>query len=791
VKHANITDIATYLRLFTTELGERILQSYPPLCRIEDGFSPLIHNLLRKPFPAQRLAIMGLAKRWELARAAAVIAECGTGKTLISLGSIYVHSKGRPFTALVMVPPQLTEKWAREAFLTVPRVRVFLIDGLRDSNTSSPNGIHEVKLRHGRIVRDGLHTMLTDLRLRGGSRSPRTRWDELCSSPSVFIVGRDRAKLGYFWRPAYQIPKSGSCQGIPVNADTGEPVYRGDERLLASDLARVRHSEAIGGIRETEGTGKKRRPLFSALWQADQTKIRRCAPIEFTGRYLQGFFDYGIADEVHELKGDTAQGNALGTLAACAKRIAVLTGTLLGGYADDLFNILFRLEPHNMVSEGFEWGEGGVRRFMETYGVLEKVAIIQPAENACSKARVTRQVRRRPGASPLLFGRFLMSLGAFVSLEDISEALPPYAEEVIGVSMDSVLAEAYAELEEAIKQALKEHRGNRSVLSIALNTLLLYPDRPFGLGSLTGFDYDPVARRRESFLIAETRDLATQCHYAKERRLLEEVKAELAQGRRCQIYAVYTQKRDVTERLESILLAEGIRVAVLTSKVPPEQRECWYERQVRQGIEVVICHPKLVQTGLDLIQFPTLIFYETGYSIFVLRQASRRSWRIGQKEPVKVKFLYYEDTVQASCLRLMGKKLLVSLAMEGKFASEGLQAMEEDDDLLVAMARELVQERGIGESADAIWKNLRKQQEEVFNVRSEPGSSEESGSVGVLETAAAHSDLFATEASVWGPMHQLVLFGQCGVVPERTKNRRLIRKTSDPQPIQPSLFETL
>src|SRR5687767_6013745 len=109
-------------------------------------------------------------------------------------------------------------------------------------------------------------------------------------------------------------------------------------RLLASDLARV-HSEAIGGIGETEGAGKGRRPLFSALWQADQTKIRRCAPIEFIGRYLQDFFDYGIADEAHELKGDTAQGNALGTLAACAKRVAVLTGTLLGGYADDLFNI--------------------------------------------------------------------------------------------------------------------------------------------------------------------------------------------------------------------------------------------------------------------------------------------------------------------------------------------------------------------------------------------------------------------------------------------------------------------
>ena len=48
-----------------------------------------------------------------------------------------------------------------------------------------------------------------------------------------------------------------------------------------------------------------------------------------------GFFDYAIADEVHELKGDTAQGNALGTLASCARHVAVLTGTLLGGYADD------------------------------------------------------------------------------------------------------------------------------------------------------------------------------------------------------------------------------------------------------------------------------------------------------------------------------------------------------------------------------------------------------------------------------------------------------------------------
>jgi hypothetical protein len=73
---------------------------------------------------------------------------------------------------------------------------------------------------------------------------------------------------------------------------------------------------------------------------------------------------------------------------------------------------------------------------------------------------------------------------------------------------------------------------------------------------------------------------------------------------------------------------------------------------------------------------------------------------------VEVKFFAYKGTMQELCLRLMGKKLLVALAMEGKFASEGLQAIDGDDDMLTAMARELVENKGIGESADSVWKSL-------------------------------------------------------------------------------------
>ena len=113
--------------------------------------------------------------------------------------------------------------------------------------------------------------------------------------------------------------------------------------------------------------------------------------------------------------------------------------------------------------------------------------------------------------------------------------------------------------------------------------------------------------------------------------------------------------------------------------------------RVKQGIDVMICHPRLVQTGLDLIDFPTLIWYETDYSVYVSRQASRRSWRIGQTRPVKVVFMSYRNTLQADALKLVAKKMQSSLAVEGELPEDGLAAYGDDgDDLMMALARKIV-----------------------------------------------------------------------------------------------------
>jgi hypothetical protein len=169
---------------------------------------------------------------------------------------------------------------------------------------------------------------------------------------------------------------------------------------------------------------------------------------------------------------------------------------------------------------------------------------------------------------------------------------------------------------------------------------------------------------------------------------------------------------------------------------------------------VTISHPKIIETGLDLLSHPTLIFYESGYSLHTLRQASRRSWRIGQWQPVRVYYLHYEDTAQTACLRLMGKKLLVSLAMEGKFSGEGLQTLGDSDDMLTAMARELVNERGIGEPADVVWRQIQAEQNSMLPVAvrdseplEEPSSKPAEIQVTIPEPAAPLLDSLLTFGS--------------------------------------------
>ena len=156
-----------------------------------------------------------------------------------------------------------------------------------------------------------------------------------------------------------------------------------------------------------------------------------------------------------------------------------------------------------------------------------------------------------------------------------------------------------------------------------------------------------------------------------------------------------------------MLADEGYRTEILTDKIKTTNREEWVQKKLAAGMQVLIVNPSLVETGLDLNAFTTLVFYSMGYKLFTLRQASRRSWRINQKAPaVKVYMLYYEDTMQQKCLKLMASKLAVAGLIEGNFSEERLAAMSDVQDMTSQMAKELM--LGIRDNVEDIAAAFRK-----------------------------------------------------------------------------------
>lgn len=177
----------------------------------------------------------------------------------------------------------------------------------------------------------------------------------------------------------------------------------------------------------------------------------------------------------------------------------------------------------------------------------------------------------------------------------------------------------------------------------------------------------------------------------KEQALLDLCLTEKPKGRKVLTYSVYTGTRDTTSRLKRLLEQAGMKVAVLRASVDTARREDWILDQVDRGIDVLITNPELVKTGLDLLDFPTIAFLQTGYNVYTLQQAARRSWRIGQKHPVRVIFFGYAGSSQMTCLQLMAKKIAVAQSTSGDVPESGLDSLNQDGDSVeMALARQLI-----------------------------------------------------------------------------------------------------
>ena len=711
----------TTLHDFITEhreaITEQVKTNYPPLYQPNPATNTGLPDKLRSPIGAQEDAIRAITYSMQTQRGSIVVGEMGTGKTYMGIAASHEFGAKRN---LVLCPPQMVKKWKREVELTIKDSKAVIVRRVED-------------LRKLKSIEH--------------------------KGPLWVVMSREQAKLGYNWHPSYikSFPYQAESLDRVICDDSNNEnhVHRWVRHhsephrweCISTHPNNTGHTGTTNfvfrcpachaqivdakGLPLAEATIMRRKLTCSEcseqMWQGFRagttdpvtrgelhkrgipaTAARARFPLaEYVKNYYSKWFDLLIIDEVHEYKErDSAQGIAASTLANACKKTLSLSGTLMGGYSRTLFHLLYRFSPE--IRAHFDYN--GEAEWVRKYGFLEHISKKKEDDITDESGMISRRklhgrrIVERPGITPnALF--HLIGNTAFIRLPDVADNLPQYTEHVelldldatdqpsAGYSQSSQYHEVASKLGDLTKKLLAN--GSKKLLATYLQTLLCLPETCINGETVTW--EDPVTQ--EPAIIVQVPPLDSTQIYPKEQRLIDLITGEKRRGRKVLIYATHTNTRDITVRMHDLLQKEGFHGTIMRSgQVATDKREEWLQKQVEQDVNYIICHPQLVQTGLDLIDFPTIVWYETDYSVYTVRQASRRSWRIGQDQPVDIYYFAYKDTLQANALQLIAKKMQTSLAVEGELTGGALSDQSDDeDDIILALAKSLVEKNLVNE----------------------------------------------------------------------------------------------
>lgn len=740
-----INSVTEYLNTFGITVAEQIKKLFVPLFDPStQALSPeilAINQYIQEHagyslYDAQLAVAEAIKRQLKRSKVGLIVAECGSGKSkigtvAIAAASLFAHQQAvkqaKTFN-LVLCPSHITEKWVREIEETVPNTFAAVVH-----NPGELDHLYQMYQRGSKSC----FAILSKEKARDGyMRAPAViyrRWNREALPVERNPPLHDGADIsGDPHHPVFCCPSCGAVvmaefsrdgviYRVPANSRYFRREHAGNHKCAAcgAPLWSVLNPDAWLAQKEWAKIGDYGfvyRPLVHEHFKkADRElllqklhDISEHPDASFPARgayrayalstYIKHKYKgriYGlIVDELHEYSNKSGQGEAMAELYGTAKKVIGMTATLINGYSSGIFHLLYWLVPALMRKDGKKYENPA--KFDAEYGVIQNTYVEEEPEYHSNRRTVQskKSTRLLPGVSPLVYSRFLLEKAAFLSLSDMGKDLPEYEEIPVALQMPAPVETEYKEIEKQLKFVLKnDKKAAKKILSTYLNLLTAYPDQPYGhkpvYHPLTGL---PIVKPENTMTPDDLRP--------KDNEVLKIMERKIAAGEKVLIYTNWT-RLDTQARLQKLLSQRGWRAAIMPAKVKPAHREQWVADKLGEGLQVLIANPTLVETGLDLNAFTTLIFYDTGYKLFTLRQASRRSWRINQTAPrVEVYMLYYASTMQHKAIKLMASKLAVAGIIEGSFSEEGLAAMSECEDMTTLMAKELM--LGIKDSVEDV-----------------------------------------------------------------------------------------
>jgi hypothetical protein len=345
--------------------------------------------------------------------------------------------------------------------------------------------------------------------------------------------------------------------------------------------------------------------------------------------------------------------------------------------ASSIYYLLWRALPQFRAV----WGWSDVQRFINQYGLFEKITRTYRNRNSTSASgyeNFTERKSERPGIHPAMIALLLPST-VFFGIRDLDVILPPYAEHTLFTPRPDEFQAVERYLDAAKSDAVARMMDGDYHLLAQWSWANLGAWDVASVGdAIDGHTLSPIACPREMWL--------------KEEALLRLVAQEKQAGRKVLCFVGQINRRDPTGRLCGLLERYGMHGAVM--RADEKHRVEFIRRALgrgadcgsipearRAGVDVVFTSAQLVKEGIDLLELPTLVWFTAEYNIYVVQQANRRSWRIGQTEPVHVYYLAYDRTPQAYAMHRIAKKLAAAQTLQGD-VRQGLAAILGEEDFV-------------------------------------------------------------------------------------------------------------
>lgn len=529
--------------------------------------------------------------------------------------------------------------------------------------------------------------------------------------------------LSYYSTPKKEAPYVG--HGLAADNGAVRTWHKHELGSLACGV------DALGAL-ASEGAWRTTLPCGAALYQAVPAP-RRVALANWIAKRHRNLFGLFVVDESHEAKrGESARSQAVRRLIRLGLPTIAATGSVMGGYAEDLFSMQWSLDP--MFREEFpngysvrehvnrdgtttcrKYSDAG--EFGRRYGFLKQLVDVSDRKSSTKEMGFGRQSDRiddssvrtigyAPGVLPLFILRYLLRIAVVIHKSDLDVELPPLREIVEQVAVTAAQGAAYGRLQKELTTQIKKDRFNPDKAGRLMGAMAEIPAYFDLCTSDVGNIEDGAHQGEYRICYPNNRDLgvdAGRCIASepgltpndllpKEEWMVETVKRELAEGRPCMVFATH---RRLLPRLRRILHeATGEYVAYLdASKVEADERIAWINHNIlgkEETVEkrgkvtvvpgtharILVVNGQAVQTGINnLVHFCTVVWMENPrVDAIAYRQAVGRTHRIGQTREVRVYFPIYRATVQATAHELLLHKVAVSLGTDGLDATSALAA---------------------------------------------------------------------------------------------------------------------